>query len=289
MTGVAATTLRAWERRYGVPSPQRSATSYRLYADRDIAMIRRINKLCSEGMSPSEAARTVAGSSEFDESQPIKTPPDAFAGMQQQIVKAVQDFDLHALERGLEQAMYLSSAWHVYHRVFAPTMREIGDLWHAHSISVAQEHMASELLERSTRDLLRLITPPKTQSPVVVACFADELHTLPLYGVAFELARLQATPLVLGARTPPTAVGDIVTAISPVAVALSATVPISEARTNELASSYGQACGTVPWIVGGSAAESMRSQIEVNGGVVGDYRRLKQLVIEARRHHGNSD
>lgn len=288
MTGTAATTLRAWERRYGVPSPERSATSYRLYADRDIAMIRRINQLCSEGMSPSEAARTVSGSPEFEESSPIKAPPDAFEGMQEQIVTAVKNFDVEALERSLEKAMYLSSAWHVYHRVFAPTMRELGDLWHAHAISVAQEHMASELLERSTRDLLRLVTPPQSQHPVVVACFADELHTLPLYGVAFELARLQATPLVLGARTPPVAVGDIVTAISPVAVALSATVPTSSARSRELAASYGKACGSVPWIVGGNAAEAMRPQIEANGGVVGDYRRLKQLVIEARRRHGTS-
>ena len=31
MTGIPAATLRAWERRYGIPSPERTASGYRLY------------------------------------------------------------------------------------------------------------------------------------------------------------------------------------------------------------------------------------------------------------------
>ena len=37
MTGVPAPTLRAWERRYGIPRPGRSESSYRLYSDADVA------------------------------------------------------------------------------------------------------------------------------------------------------------------------------------------------------------------------------------------------------------
>ncbi len=35
-TGLAADTLRAWERRYGLPMPQRTAGGHRLYSQRDI-------------------------------------------------------------------------------------------------------------------------------------------------------------------------------------------------------------------------------------------------------------
>ena len=38
-TGIAADTLRAWERRYGLPMPQRSAGGHRLYSQRDIETI----------------------------------------------------------------------------------------------------------------------------------------------------------------------------------------------------------------------------------------------------------
>src|SRR5690606_34905007 len=45
MTGVSAATLRAWERRYGVPTPRRSHAAYRLYSDQDVAIIRRVREL----------------------------------------------------------------------------------------------------------------------------------------------------------------------------------------------------------------------------------------------------
>ena len=39
-------TLRAWERRYGIPSPERTSSSYRLFSDHDIASIRKLKELC---------------------------------------------------------------------------------------------------------------------------------------------------------------------------------------------------------------------------------------------------
>ena len=59
MTGVSAATLRAWERRYGIPSPSRTASAYRLYSDRDIALVRQVRELCEGGMAPSQAAQVV--------------------------------------------------------------------------------------------------------------------------------------------------------------------------------------------------------------------------------------
>ncbi len=284
MTGVSAATLRAWERRYGVPSPQRSASSYRLYSQRDIAMVRRINELCQGGMSPSQATRHVASSKEFSPKVEVSQPaPDAFERVSSELIDAVCDFDVARLERGIQRAMFLSSAWLIYHRVFAPTMRRLGDMWHAKQISVAQEHMASEYLERATRSLLRLVAPTDTSHPVLLACFAEELHTLPLYGVAFELARVQAPVLILGARTPDTAIRHAVESLAPTAVALSATVAPPPERARQLAKGYADAVADVPWIVGGAGAETMRHTIEREGGVVGDYRRLRQLVIQARR------
>src|SRR5512138_1070553 len=54
-TGIAADTLRAWERRYGLPMPQRSAGGHRLYSQRDIETIKWLMKRQSEGLSISRA------------------------------------------------------------------------------------------------------------------------------------------------------------------------------------------------------------------------------------------
>src|SRR5512134_1551923 len=54
-TGLAADTLRAWERRYGLPSPNRTAGGHRLYSQRDIETIKWLMKRQEEGLSISRA------------------------------------------------------------------------------------------------------------------------------------------------------------------------------------------------------------------------------------------
>jgi len=54
-TGVPAPTLRAWERRYDILSPERANNDYRLYSERDIATIHWLKERVDEGMSISQA------------------------------------------------------------------------------------------------------------------------------------------------------------------------------------------------------------------------------------------
>ncbi len=54
-TGIAAPTLRAWERRYKILLPERAQNDYRLYSERDIASIRWLKDRVDEGMSISQA------------------------------------------------------------------------------------------------------------------------------------------------------------------------------------------------------------------------------------------
>ena len=49
--GVSVDVLRAWERRYGVVTPQRTATGYRLYDVATINTIRAMRQLVKEGWS----------------------------------------------------------------------------------------------------------------------------------------------------------------------------------------------------------------------------------------------
>ena len=54
-TSIAPATLRAWERRYGVLSPTRSEGGYRLYSERDIAILRWLKRHVDAGVSISRA------------------------------------------------------------------------------------------------------------------------------------------------------------------------------------------------------------------------------------------
>lgn len=284
MTGVPAATLRAWERRYGIPVPERSTSSYRLFSEHDVASIRRLKELCDGGMAPAEAAKLVA---RIEEASNTPVEGDPYSRACEAILRAVTDFDPQALELAVRSAMFLGSATTVYTRVLAPVMREVGDGWHGGTLSVAQEHMTSEMLGSVARDMLRLLDPQPDARPAIVACFADEEHALPLYGVAFTLIQAGLSPLVLGARTPPSAIRHAVESIQPAVVALSVTVAPPAYRSRELVDEYAEAVGNVPWIMGGAGVEDLRELVEQAGGIVVAGRSLDELrgVLERLREH----
>jgi len=283
MTGIPAATLRAWERRYGIPSPERSSSSYRLFSDHDVASIRKLKELCDEGMAPAEAARMVVRIQEASNT-PVESDP--YTRACEMILRAVEDFDPQGVERAVRAAMFLGSALTVYQRVIGPTMRAVGDRWHEGSFSIAQEHMASEALAAAARDMLRLLDPPPTAEEVVVACFADEEHALPLYGVAFVLVQWGLRPVILGAKTPPSAIRHAVESIQPSLVALSVTLSPPAYRARELVDAYADAVQGVTWVVGGPASEHIREMIEASGGIVVGDKNLDEargLVSKAMR------
>jgi DNA-binding transcriptional MerR regulator len=279
MTGVSAATLRAWERRYGLPAPRRSSSAYRLYSDRDVERIRRVRELCEAGMAPSEAARSVlATDDESAVAARVEADNDELAV--QRILEAVDHFDPDRIEAAVKSSLFLGPAVTLFERVFSPALVQLGERWAQGTVSVAQEHLAAEILGNTMRFLLRLVQPERARRQVVLACFADEEHTGPLYGVGLRLATWGVKSIVLGARTPPEAVRHMIDELRPDLIGLSATVVPPTERLHALLDGYAAACGSTPWMVGGIAAEAMREPLEARGGHVAPTAkdRLHELI-----------
>lgn len=270
LTGVPAPTLRAWQRRYGLPEPARSASGYRLYSDADVALIRHMRELVGKGVAPAEAARIVRASE--------RVPPaeggglDSFGRVREGLLDAVEAFDSEALQTSLRMALCLGSAQAIFEEVFAPVLVEIGERWHAGTLTVAQEHLASHAVETTLRDLLRLVQPEAASREALLAAFEEEDHVLPLYGVAFRLTQWGFRTTLLGARLPPADLAHAVARVGPDLVALTVTSPPTGRRASRLVHAYGAACEGTPWIVGGQGAAALSSRIRAAGGeVAGDH------------------
>jgi DNA-binding transcriptional MerR regulator/methylmalonyl-CoA mutase cobalamin-binding subunit len=288
-TGISAATLRAWERRYGIPVPRRTESSYRVYSDEDIALIQRLRSLCNDGMSPSEAAKVVLAEAQ----QPIAEPGvgDPYEQVRNQIVHAVDEFDPDGIEMSVNRALTLGSASVICERVIVPVMFRIGNLWHSGDITIAQEHLATQILETTARKLIGLMQPPPGARRVLLACFAEDEHTLPLYGIALHLVQASFRTVMLGSRTPPAAIRQTVQKLKPACVGLSVTMPPPPHRARELVDAYADACGDTPWVVGGQAARDLEPLVEARGGSVVPHDDVRQAIrsIEssiARRRRG---
>ncbi|MCA9545549.1 MAG: MerR family transcriptional regulator [Myxococcales bacterium] len=291
MTGVPAPTLRAWERRYGIPTPERTGSSYRLYSDDDVTLIKRLRTLTDQGVAPSEAAELVREAEEAEEAEAEATAaaagPDPWQAAIDSIVTAVRRFDPTDLEQNVRRAMLLGSARLIFDRVFAPAMRQIGDEWHAGRLSIAQEHLATVHLGNATRELLRLVQPDAPTRQIVLGCVEGEQHLLPLYGSALHFVQWGYRVVILGSDTPPEALAQAIASLHPNAVGLSMTQALPPDRAALLFRRYADACGPVPWMVGGSGTRHHAAQIEGAGGLVaGETPVAIREALDERIMHG---
>lgn len=281
MCGVSTATLRAWERRYGVPSPARTASAYRLYSDEDVALIKRMRDFVENGMAAAEAARAVL---EARGAAPVPTASDgdAFTDARDRIVEATVRFDPEGLEAEVNKALSLGPAVAIFERALGPALERIGDLWHAGKVTVAQEHLASQILGATLLHLLRLAQPAESTRRVLLAGFSDEDHVLGLFGVGLRFCSWGFRVVLLGPRTPPAAVARAVASLAPEVVALTLSIAPEPPRARELVDAYADACRGTLWLVGGHGAEVLRPFVEERGGIVaGDLNELRATVERA--------
>ena len=286
MTGLSAPTLRAWERRYGIPQPTRGDNTYRLYSSRDVQIIRYMQSLRTAGHAPSEAAQLTLQAIEEERISGETSPQDhhppqlTFEQLREELLEAIEALRLDQVTQLFERSLSLGSAWTIYRELIVPSLRCVGDQWESGVLEVAQEHFFSEQVRGFLERLLRLLTPPHEAPVLLLACVMEEQHELPLRGLALLAAHLGWRSVILGQRTPPDAVTRSIELLKPDAIGLSmvCTSPLGEKfssakRTEwaqQLAVRYREACGKTPWIIGGTGALKMRQFFEAEGAVVAD-------------------
>ncbi|KPV50376.1 MerR family transcriptional regulator, partial [Kouleothrix aurantiaca] len=107
-TGVPADTFRAWERRYGVPRPQRTPGGHRLYSEQDIAIIRWLRDRTDEGVNISHAVMLLTDTLDTSATDPsLNTDSRAFHLLVGELTQALTEFDLQRAERLLGEAFSL--------------------------------------------------------------------------------------------------------------------------------------------------------------------------------------
>ena len=218
-TGLAADTLRAWERRYGLPAPNRTAGGHRLYSQRDIETIKWLMKRQEEGLSISRAVEmwkehlasgtdplAGAASSALTSAANIpvqyQSPDTTLDSLREQWIQACMDFSESTAEQTLNQAFSMFPVEAVCIEVLQKGMSEIGERWYENRASVQQEHFASALAMRKLDALLGAAPAPTRAQTVLVGCPAGEWHTLTPLLLALLLRRRGLNVIYLGANVP---------------------------------------------------------------------------------------
>jgi DNA-binding transcriptional MerR regulator len=221
--GVSEHVLRAWERRYGLLQPVRSAGGFRLYTEADLQRIRRMQALQSDGLSAAEAARAALNEQPAPPSA-VDEPAAGLAAEAATLARALDGYDEPAAQATLDRLFATLTVETVLRDVLLPYLHQLGERWKTGAASVAQEHFASNLIRGRLAGLAR--GWGHGQGPrAVLACAPDEQHDIPLLAFGVVLNRHGWRIEYLGANTPIDDLIRLAEATHPDLVVVSATRP----------------------------------------------------------------
>ena len=280
LTGVNPVTLRAWERRYGLIRPHRTAKGHRLYAQTDIDLIQEVVDLLGTGVSIGQ----VKGHIGRGHAAPVGPEPDgnAWQGYQRRVEQAVERFDEAGLEAAYSEALALYPVDVVTERLVNPLLRALGERWEGRPGGIAEEHFFATYLRNKLGARLHHLATQRARVRLLAACLPGEHHELGLLLFCLAAASHGFGFVILGADTPLAEVGYAQERARCDAILLSGSLDPVPAVIRDLADLVRRV--DVPVLVGGRTAVREEGSIRDAGAhplgadVHAVVRRLPQLL-----------
>jgi MerR family transcriptional regulator, light-induced transcriptional regulator len=271
-SGVSPELLRAWERRYGLLEPTRSAGGLRLYSAADLDRVRMMQQHLAEGLAAAEAA-ALAAEAEPRTEQAIAFSP---ARARRDLDASLSGFDEARAHAVLDELLSTATLDSILSDVLIPFLRELGERWERGEITVAQEHFASSLLRGRLLGLARGwdrgIGPR-----VLLSCAPGERHDLGLIAFGLALRTRGFRILYLGADTPIESVAQTARAARPHVVVLSA---VSAEPFKEIAGALRELAAEYPLYLGGAGATGVGAEFPtLTGDPVEEADRVAALTL----------
>ncbi|PKN87104.1 MAG: hypothetical protein CVU46_05475 [Chloroflexi bacterium HGW-Chloroflexi-8] len=186
-TGILPVTLRAWERRYQVLSPGRAGNRYRLYSDRDVAILRWLKSRNQNGISISLAVEELQQSTRngiwpeavptgiLHETSQSNTPPVKYA---RRLYHLLINYDESGAMELVREIIANYDLRTITMEIFTPCLVGIGEAWNRGEIKITTEHFASAFIRGKLLTLLQAYPVKRNVPFIVIAGAPTEEHEI---------------------------------------------------------------------------------------------------------------
>ena len=203
-TGVPPSTIRAWERRYGILQTQRTPSGHRHYSDEDVMFVKRLQAHLDQGSSISRAIRELDNwqtNENLHQSQLQVSQQQKWQHLIDKLLHAIGRFDDLQLDITYQQALALYDVDIVTEQILRPTLVILGARWKKGTASIAEEHFFSTYMRNKIG--ARLHHSARNKGPIlVIACVPGEHHELGSLMFALSAQNAGYRLLLLGANLP---------------------------------------------------------------------------------------
>ena len=227
--GIAPATLRTWDRRYGIGPSEHDSGTHRRYSATDLMRLTAMARLIVAGVTPKDAAvKALALSAKSAKSaksikskvEKVIEASEGKCDLVALLYKSAMKFDQANIEKLIKKSISESGLETTWVEVIAPLLTDVGDDWVRTGTGIEVEHFLSEVLRKILSENLGRISNPKNSRPVLLACVENEYHSLALAALAAVLAEARIECIYLGARTPQSALNEVIIKSAPPAIFL---------------------------------------------------------------------
>lgn len=201
LTGIKAHTIRIWEKRYGLISPERTDTQIRTYDDADLTMLLNIALLNKNGVKISKiASMSPEQISEKVEKFLDNTSEDICT---EKLILALVELDENLFKGTLQEQIDQHGVEYTFVNVLIPFLDRIGVMWLVGTINPGQEHFISNLIRQKViAEIDKLPVPKRTKHPVLLFLPEHEWHEISLLFYHYILRNQGIDTIYLGQSLP---------------------------------------------------------------------------------------
>lgn len=203
LSGIKAHTIRIWEKRYNILTPERTTTNIRLYNLDNLQKLLNVTFLYNSGYKISKLGKL--------SDEQIKKSVRAIASKKidkdyflDELKLSMLTFDQFKFEQAYSNLLVEMSFREMFLDIFIPLLEHIGLQWLSDSITLSHEHFINSLIiQKLLINIERVKTVRPDKDKVFVFFLPDnEIHELGLLYVNYELSRKGYKTIYLGPSVP---------------------------------------------------------------------------------------
>lgn len=217
LTGIKAHTIRMWEKRYGLLTPQRTDTQIRTYSDKELLVLLNVSLLNKKGYKISRIA-DMSIEQIFATSKSIQDHSETDTAIEQFIVSVLQ-LDEQLFQQTFQELTQKTSLSLIFSEYIIPFLQRLGVMWLVGTINPAQEHFISNLIRQKIIAAIDLLPIPHSdQSKIILYLPEHEWHEISLLVYHYHLRSKGLNSIYLGQALPYEALLKTVDILKPKAV-----------------------------------------------------------------------
>jgi len=200
LTGVNPVTLRAWERRYGLVKPLRTASGRRMYTQADIDTLQRALALVQRGVAIGRARDALDGGASARAAPSRSSTP--WSQHRARMLAAIDRFDEQALDQVYDEMLALHPIERVTRDALLPLLMELGQRWRDRVGGIAEEHFLSVYLRNKLGARFHHRSRTAGGPTMIVSCLPGEHHEVGAFVFALAAHEHGYRVVLLGADMP---------------------------------------------------------------------------------------